>query len=172
MSGQIPNLFTNFERLDFFDAANNLFSGTIPETIFGIEALRLCYMSNNTLTGTIPQEYSEAPLLRDLYLDGNGLTGTVPSIITGELQELSEFLVHFNALTGSMPGSVCDLRDNSGGILENLFADCGGQDPEIECSFPDCCNRCFERGSMSQRGVLEMAAQKPEPSTSGRGTTR
>jgi hypothetical protein len=112
-------------------------------------------MSNNTLTGTIPPEYSQPPLLRDLYLDGNGLTGTVPSILTGELQDLNEMLLHFNALTGAMPDSVCALR-GSGGNLEDLFTDCGGLDPEIECPFPQCCNRCFDRGSVARRGILQL----------------
>lgn len=72
--------------------------------------------------------------------------GPVPSILAGQLPDLNEFLLHFNFLTGSMPTSVCNLRGNAGN-LEDLFSDCGGQDPEILCDFPDCCNRCFEGGS-------------------------
>jgi hypothetical protein len=83
-------------------------------------------------------------------LDGNELTGTVPPISGDQLQELNEFLVQFNFLTGSMPESICDLRS---GQLEDLFSDCGGSNPEIECDFPGCCNRCFEGGNaaVSQR---------------------
>ena len=85
---------------------------------------------------------------QDLFLDGNGLTGTVPEIASGELQELNEFLVQFNFLTGSMPSSVCALRSVE---LDDLFSDCGGSNPEIECEFPGCCNRCFEGGDAAQR---------------------
>jgi hypothetical protein len=154
-SGQIPNVFQDFERLDFFDAANAAFSGPIPESLFSVDSIRLVYLSNNTLTGTIPSNYAEAPLLRDLFLDGNGLVGMVPSILPGQLPDLNEFLLHFNFLTGTMPGSVCNLRGNDGN-LEDLFSDCGGQDPEILCDFPDCCNRCFEGGSgrrLQERGA-------------------
>jgi hypothetical protein len=144
-------VFQDFERLDFFDVSNAILSGPIPDSLFDISTLRLVYMSNNTLTGTIPINYAKPPLLRDLYLDGNAFTGTVPRIFPGELLDLNEFLLHFNALTGSMPASVCDLRGNTGN-LEDLFSDCGGQTPEIECLFPECCNRCFEQ---NQRRQLE-----------------
>jgi hypothetical protein len=137
--------------MDYFDASNNLFFGTIPETIFDVTSLRFLYMSNNTLSGTIPPEFSRPSFLRDLYLDGNGLVGTVPEVPPGELQELNEFLVHFNFLSGTMPASVCDLKTNNGGELEDLFSDCGGQSPEIDCDFPGCCNRCFEGGNLARR---------------------
>jgi hypothetical protein len=98
------------------------------------------------------------PILRDLYLDGNELTGTVPSIKSGELELLNEFLLQGNKLVGVMPSSVCNLRDEF--ILDDLFSDCGGEDPEFICDFPDCCNRCFngEESSSSRRvnrGLLE-----------------
>jgi len=54
-------------------------------------------------------------------------------------------VLQFNFLTGSVPESICDLRDE--GKLRVLFSDCGGADPEIECKFPTCCNRCFEGGN-------------------------
>lgn len=119
--------------------------------------LRIAYFSNNTLTGTIPSSYSKPALLRDLYLDGNGLTGTVPAIQPGQLQDLNEFLVQHNFLSGSMPSSVCDLRGDNGD-LDNLFASCGGENPRILCTFPACCNRCFEIESAAQRRVPEMNA--------------
>mmetsp|Transcript_18029 Transcript_18029/g.31623 ORF Transcript_18029/g.31623 Transcript_18029/m.31623 type:complete len:629 (-) Transcript_18029:121-2007(-) len=143
-SGEIPNVFENYEQLDFFDVSNANFFGSIPETLFGVSTLRIAYLSNNSLSGTIPSEYSSPPLLRDLFLDGNGLIGTVPEVSGGQLQELTELLVQFNFLTGTMPVSVCSLRN---GQLEDLFSDCGGSSPEIECEFPGCCNRCFEGGN-------------------------
>jgi hypothetical protein len=144
LSGTVPDVFEEYEQLEFFDISNANFEGSIPESIFAISTLRIAYLSNNSLTGTIPSGFSNAPKLRDLFLDGNGLTGTVPPISDGQLQQLTEFLVQFNSLSGSMPPSICDLRS---GQLEDIFADCGGSDPEIECEFPTCCNRCFEGGN-------------------------
>lgn len=142
-SGQIPNVFEGIASLDFIDVSNCNFFGTIPETIFAVSSLRIAYLSNNTLTGTIPPSYANPLQLRDLFLDGNGLTGPVPEIADGQLQQLNELLLQFNFLTGSMPASVCALRAVE---LDDLFSDCGGSNPEIECEFPECCNRCFEGG--------------------------
>lgn len=162
-------MFDGFERLDFIDASNANFGGTLPESLFSVETLRIAYLSNNNIAGTVPVEFANPPLLRDLFLDGNGLTGKVPEIASGQLSELTELLFQFNFLTGSMPASICDLRSIS---LENLFSDCGGSDPEIECDFPGCCNRCFEGAtsvSGSQRRGLATGVRKSEVTSWGYG---
>lgn len=135
-------MFANFKSLDFFDVSNNNLSGSIPKTLFSIPTLRLAYMSNCSLTGTIPSGYADPPDLRDLYLDSNELSGTIPAIAAGQLEKLNEFVLQENKFTGTMPESICSLRTEF--ILDDLFTDCGGSSPEIECDFPDCCNRCFE----------------------------
>ena len=135
-------MFSDYKRLDYFDVSNNLLTGRIPPSLFEIPTIRLVYMSNCSLSGTIPRSYSDPPLLRDLYLDGNEISGPVPSFSAGKLTNLNEFLLHRTKITGSMPESVCNLRENF--ILDDLWADCGGSSPEIDCDFPNCCNRCFE----------------------------
>ena len=141
-SGTIPDVFGDYTQLDFIDISNNNLGGTIPRTLFSIPTLRLAYMSNCGLFGSIPYQFASPPELRDLYLDGNNITGRVPPIASGQLKKLSEFLLHNNRITGTMPDSICDLRSNF--ILDDLWTDCGGPSPEIECEFPECCNRCFE----------------------------
>lgn len=142
-------MFQNFERLDYFDISNNRVGGSIPKSIFEIPTIRLVYLHNCTLNGTIPSQFSSPPLLRDLYLNGNPITGTVPPIATGELELLNELLLHNTQITGSIPESICNLRQSF--ILDDLWTDCGGENPEIDCPFPDCCNRCFEAGSSLRR---------------------
>lgn len=141
----MPNVFQNFEKLDFFDISNNLVGGNLPSSVFNVPTLRIAYFSNCTFTGEIPSNYVNPPLLKDLYLDGNQLTGTVPSVPAGNLLQLNEFLLHRTRLTGTMPASVCDLVSDAS--LDDLWADCGGARPEIECEFGTCCNRCFEGGA-------------------------
>lgn len=141
--GQIPDVFDDYSRLDYFDVSNNMVTGTIPRSIFSIPTIRLVYMSNCTLSGKIPAEFAEPPILRDLYLNGNQLTGTVPRIDSDQLQSLNEFLLQDNRITGTMPSSICNLRSPQA-VLDDLWTDCGGSNPEIECDFPECCNRCFE----------------------------
>lgn len=131
--------------------SSNVLNGTIPDSIFEVPTLRLAYFSNNSIVGTIPPNYSKPPLLRDLFFDGNGLTGSIPPLMqAGDLQDLNELLLQNNFLSGSMPSSVCDLRGDAGD-LDDLFADCGGQNPRVLCSFPSCCNRCNEIESSSER---------------------
>lgn len=142
--GTVPDVFQDYLSLDLFDISNNQLSGTIPATVFSIPTIRLVYMSECGLSGTIPASYASAPLLRDLFLDGNGITGTVPAVASGQLELLNEFLLQDTLITGTMPDSVCALKDFS---LDDLWSDCGGASPEIECDFPDCCNRCFEGGA-------------------------
>ena len=146
-NGTVPDVFENYGKLDFFDISNTMLSGTIPKTIFSVPTLRLVYMSKCNLIGNIPSNYADPPILRDLYLDNNKLTGTVPPIRSGKLTRLNEFLIQGNKITGLMPDSVCSLRSEH--ILDDLWSDCGGSSPEIECDFPECCNRCFEADSTS-----------------------
>jgi Leucine-rich repeat (LRR) protein len=95
------------------------------------------YLSNNALTGTIPSNVGDAPLLRDLYLMHNQLTGSIPSIADDSWRNLTELLLQDNELTGIMPDLICRLRSEA--ILEDLWVDCAGNEPEVECS---CCTQC------------------------------
>jgi len=143
-TGTVPNVFGNYEALEFFDiAGNEAIKGDIPDSVFSIPTIRFVYMHEcPNLGGTIPSSFQNAAQLRDLYLYSTNIGGTIPTIDEGRLQQLNEFLIYDTRITGSMPDSVCDLRDN--GILDDLWSDCGGSSPEIKCDFPDCCNRCFE----------------------------
>ena len=148
--GTIPDVFDNYVQLELFDIRNNLVNGPIPASLFSVPTLRLAYMSNCSLSGPIPPSYADPPLLRDLYLDGNRMvSGTVPAIGTNQLTALSEFLLQGTSVTGTMPASVCNLRIEH--ILDELWTDCGGSNPEIQCDFPDCCSRCFEGGTRRRR---------------------
>ena len=136
-TGRIRDAFDFFSNLTYFDVGNNQFTGFLPSSLFDIPTIEFIYMSNNSFVGSIPDNCGNPPFLRDLYLDGNLLGGTVPSIASGELQQLTEFLIQNNDIGGIMPDSICELRE---GALEDLWADCAPPDPEIEC---DCCTFCF-----------------------------
>ena len=140
-TGTIRDGFNRWEDLDFADFRNNAFTGTIPATIFTIPTLRILYFSNNQLDGTIPSNYGNSTVLRDLFLDDNNLSGTVPDIQPGQLTDLTEFLLNGNSLTGTMAPSICQLRIEGVGVLDDLWADCSDTaSPKIEC---DCCTLCF-----------------------------
>jgi hypothetical protein len=140
----IPDVFGNYEALEFFDiSGNEAITGNLPSSIFEIPTLKFVYMHQClNLGGTIPNSFSDPSELRDLYLHTTKIGGTVPAVGNGKLLKLNEFLIQDTAIRGNMPNSVCALR--SDGILDDLWSDCGGPTPEIQCSFPNCCNRCFE----------------------------
>jgi len=146
IENQIPNDLKNLFSLQFLDmSSNSAINGTFPQDFFSfMEDLRLVYFSNCSLTGPFPASFANVPGLRDFFLDGNSLTGTVPTIPDGKLLKLNELLIQNNQFTGSVPESICKLRNNAtGAILEDLWADCGGAVPQLQCTFPTCCNRCF-----------------------------
>jgi hypothetical protein len=112
--------------------------------MFDIPTIRILYFANNELDGPIPPNYGNPPNLRDLFLSGNRLTGTVPEIQVGQLMQLTEFLLENNELTGAMAESICNLRMEGQGMLDDLWVDCGpSADPRLECDAPECCTACF-----------------------------
>ena len=133
-----------WSNLQFADFRDNGFEGSIPASIFDIPNIAILYFSNNNLDGPIPPNFGSPPFLRDLFLSGNRLSGTVPDIQPGQLADLTELLLEGNMLEGTMPASVCQLRVDGVGILEDLWADCSATaDPRIECELDTCCTRCF-----------------------------
>jgi hypothetical protein len=93
------------------------------------------------------------------YLSQLLLTTPVSSFFLSFCVLVSSVL-QFNFLTGSMPESICDLREDS--ELRVLFSDCGGLDPEIECEFPKCCNRCYEGGNSIATGRRKLTGYSSE----------
>lgn len=142
--GTIRDGFSQWTDLRFVDFRVNSFSGTLPTTIFDSPSIEIIYFADNRLEGTIPDNYDSSPVLRDLYLENNLLSGTIPEIEPGTLAELSEFLVHGNQFTGTMPPSICQLTVDGVGVLDDLWADCSPDaSPRLECDLPGCCTLCF-----------------------------
>ena len=138
LTGPIPAMGSS--SLFFFDVRYNQLTGTIPPSLFTDPAvLEFAYLQGNVLTGTVPATFSQASSLVDFYVSENKLTGTIPGIPAGSLPNLNELLFQQNLFIGSMPDSICALRS---GNLEDLWVDCAPP-PEVTCSIPDCCTRCF-----------------------------
>jgi Leucine-rich repeat (LRR) protein len=147
-TGTLVDAFGDLKAMDTLDLGQNRFSGTVPATIFSISSLRLLYLSSNSFIGNIPANFGNALKLRDLYLSDNQLEGPIPPILAGQLQNLTEFLLQNNALTGTMPESICTLTEDGNGVLEDLWSDCEIIDgvAEVSCT---CCTQCvFETGAL------------------------
>eukprot|EP00581_Thalassiosira_minuscula_P006159 CAMPEP_0183742858 /NCGR_PEP_ID=MMETSP0737-20130205/64913_1 /TAXON_ID=385413 /ORGANISM="Thalassiosira miniscula, Strain CCMP1093" /LENGTH=1801 /DNA_ID=CAMNT_0025978453 /DNA_START=236 /DNA_END=5644 /DNA_ORIENTATION=- len=107
--------------------------------------IELLDLTDNELYGTIPTEFGYFADLEILRLGGNLLTGTIPFQL-GQLAGLQELYLHDNEFLGtSMPGEICDLRNEGGNGLTTLWADCEVDDnneAQVQCD-DSCCTKCF-----------------------------
>ena len=83
-----------------------------------------------------------------LSLDDNFLSGEIPSEL-GLISTLSELYVHFNEFVGEIPEDICALRPTAVGDgskttgLDEVWADCGDDPPQVVCIEETCCTKCF-----------------------------
>jgi hypothetical protein len=143
-TGFIRDSFGTFTSLSKIDLSSNELTGPIPAMLFDLEKIREISLHDNYLDGKIPENLGNPSALERLLLQNNVLSGTVPGINVGQLPNLVELQVQGNSLSGSMPASICVLRNGSTGNLEDLLADCGDSAaPRIGCSVPTCCTQCY-----------------------------
>lgn len=142
-TGGIPNIFRDYKQLETFDVSSAIaLQGSIPSSVFSVPTLKNAHFSDTKLSGRIPTSFLQAGQLQSFHLnDCPNIVGSIPAPQTGQLENLVEFLVQGTGLTGSMPSSICALREDY--ILDQLEADCLGASPQLKCSFPDCCTTCF-----------------------------
>jgi len=113
--------------------SDNRLGGTIPAGLCELDALRALFLDTNLFSGPIPECIGTLTDLRQLFLFSNKLTGAVPNSM-GELRKLTGFGIENNNLGGHVPEGICTI-----GSLNDVWADCGGQVPNILCS---CCSTC------------------------------
>lgn len=156
LKGTIPNEIYDLTNLKFLHINGNQLTGTISSSIGGLSSLKELRVGGSELSGHIPDELyaltelveldaSQALLdgrlslgflnlekLEKLILFGNKLVGTVPNSF-GQLSTLSDFNLQGNEFSGTIPQSLCLLRDDN---LKVLTADC----EKVTC---ECCSTCF-----------------------------
>uniref|UniRef100_A0A7S2NR12 Leucine-rich repeat-containing N-terminal plant-type domain-containing protein n=1 Tax=Leptocylindrus danicus TaxID=163516 RepID=A0A7S2NR12_9STRA len=162
LSGSIPSEIGMLQSLRYFDVQYNSLSGSIPSEIGKLTQLYYLELDHNALTGTLPSEMSKLASLTYIHLQFNMLTGTVPVEALGyeNLPNLDRLYLYRNLLTGSISTSdaLCQSRYTASGIgsLSDLYVDCAGAMPEIEC---DCCTSCHQSRNVAilstQRSALE-----------------
>lgn len=157
-TGSIPYSIGELVKLEMFNANANKLNSTIPSSITNLTALQVLDVSHNKLSGEIPGGMSALTQLRELRMDHNRLRGFVFGlgsmknleivhlnnnlldgkldlpIDMGDLDELAEFAIENNDLTGQIDEFMCDL------LLDVLTSDCWGTPPRVDCS---CCTECF-----------------------------
>jgi hypothetical protein len=138
-SGSLSDeLVRSLKQLSFLDLSANDLTGTIPIEIGLLSNLELLYLDSNFFSGTIPSQMQALKRLSNLWLANNELSGNLPvelaSLVTGTLQ------LSGNNLTGSLDLGYCNQTD----VFTKVRADCGGANPEVECS---CCTTCCDSSS-------------------------
>ncbi|KAL3800602.1 hypothetical protein ACHAW5_001070 [Stephanodiscus triporus] len=157
LTGSIPDIIGSLAKLEIFSASGNKLNSTIPSSISDATQLNILDLSYNKLTGEIPREISNLVLLHEIRLDHNRLRGfpdlgqlkhleivhlnnnlldgklNLP-LDMGDLENLKEFAIQNNDLTGVINEFMCDL------LLDVLTSDCWGSPPQVDCP---CCTECY-----------------------------
>jgi Leucine-rich repeat (LRR) protein len=166
ISGSIPESMFSSSNWEVFAVWNNQISGSLSSNLGNLVELEYLDLSSNIMTGAIPSEIGLLKNLELLHLDSNGFNGTIASQI-GSLTRLDQLRLQNNQLSGSVPIELSSLlstksiklfANNLTGSLDDVFcqqpsvvlskvdADCGGVDPQVECS---CCTTCCDSSSGS-----------------------
>ena len=128
--GSIPaSEFGRFLNLTSLTLSRNSLEGGIPTELGILSGLTSLSLDSAQLNGTIPTEIGLLVSLELLNLVDNELEGSIPTelALLTQLQGIDAFMIYMNALTGSIPESICaDGKEISPAI------DCG----ELACS---CC---------------------------------
>lgn len=126
LTGSIPDIFG--DELEIFSAGNNMLDSTIPSFIANAIQLNILDLSNNKLSGPFPGWLGSLKRLDVLHLNDNLLEGKlILPLDMGDLDDLTEFSIHHNQLTGAIDEFMCDL------LLDVLTADCDGSPPPVDC---------------------------------------
>jgi Leucine-rich repeat (LRR) protein len=164
VTGSIPESIFSSSTLGMFSLWANQFSGSLTSKIGKLSELDTLDLGSNDMTGAIPSEIGLLINMEYLYLDSNAFNGTIASQI-GLLTRLDQLQLQENQLSGSVPvelSSICFAKsiklfaNNITGSLDNVFcqqplvvlskvnADCGGAEPQVECT---CCTTCCDSSS-------------------------
>jgi len=110
--GQIPDsIGDNFNALYHLDLSSNDFTGSIPDSIGYLSNLKYLFLAENPFDiGPIPGFLKHLKNLGDLSLKGTSRSGTIPDFIGEELTNLVLLDLDQNALVGSIPASIGNLK--------------------------------------------------------------
>ncbi|CAL4914145.1 unnamed protein product [Urochloa decumbens] len=97
-------------NLSFVDFSNNSLNGSLPRGIGDLSALTLLNLRQNNFTGQIPKAITKLKNLLYIDLSSNHFDGSIPD---GLPDELVEFNVSYNNLSGPVPSNLLKFPDSS-----------------------------------------------------------
>uniref|UniRef100_A0A7S4IL01 Uncharacterized protein n=1 Tax=Odontella aurita TaxID=265563 RepID=A0A7S4IL01_9STRA len=145
-------------------SGNNL-TGTIPPELGALSMLTFLNLGwNENIRGRIPPALGSTTRLEYLRLEGCDLSGEIPAAELVNLSQLEDAAFYGNRrLTGNLD-DMCPLRSKN---LRQLQAECGGEEPQVECQ---CCTHCcnINRGECCVTNEPRVCFSM-EPLSSGKG---
>ncbi|KAJ0586882.1 putative leucine-rich repeat-containing, plant-type, leucine-rich repeat domain superfamily [Helianthus annuus] len=109
LSGDIPECWEKWPRLEVLNLENNSLSGEIPRTL---GSLRLQYinMRGNKISGRLHSSLRNLTELDVLELGRNELTGSIPTWIGTKVIGLRILNLRSNRFGGNIPNELCHIR--------------------------------------------------------------
>jgi hypothetical protein len=140
LSGSLSSKLANLVQVEWLDLSTNDMTGSIPSEIGLLKNLELLHLDSNAFNGTIASQFGSMTRLEQLRLQENQLSGSVPMELSSLLSAKS-IKLFANNLTGSLDDVFCQQPSV---VLSKVDADCGGADPQVECT---CCTTCCDSSS-------------------------
>ncbi|PWZ04932.1 putative inactive receptor kinase [Zea mays] len=97
-------------NLSYVDLSSNFLHGSLPMGIGDLSALTLLNLHQNNFTGEIPRTITKLKNLLYIDLSSNNFNGSIPD---GLPDDLVEFNVSYNYLSGSVPSNLLKFPDSS-----------------------------------------------------------
>uniref|UniRef100_A0A804UJZ4 Protein kinase domain-containing protein n=1 Tax=Zea mays TaxID=4577 RepID=A0A804UJZ4_MAIZE len=97
-------------NLSYVDLSSNFLHGSLPMGIGDLSALTLLNLRQNNFTGEIPRTITKLKNLLYIDLSSNNFNGSIPD---GLPDDLVEFNVSYNYLSGSVPSNLLKFPDSS-----------------------------------------------------------
>jgi len=119
-----PSISKSMPHIEILSLSDNDLSGLIPGELGSLSDLRYLYLDSNHFVGPLPGQLAQAAgsrassssssssILLELWVQDNALSGTVPASYA-RLDNLRDFFIDGNKLTGALPPELCSPRINA-----------------------------------------------------------
>ena len=165
-TGEIPNWFRLMPNLQYLKLSQNALTGTVPAILESMASLKHLDLSDQSssgkgLSGNLPS-FSNQTALTEVFLSHNNFQGPIPTDFLSSVQktELVTIDVRYNALTGTVPGTLANFNKL------NLYVTANNMD-----SIPQSlCSKNWNDGDVADYGCDGIACAKGTFNSFGRAT--
>ncbi|GLT32317.1 hypothetical protein SLA2020_069920 [Shorea laevis] len=110
LSGELPDCWAKWPKLEGIVLSNNGLTGGIPRSIGTLSNLLSLHLQKNNLSREIPLSLSNCTELEVLQLSENELDGSIPPWVGKSLSNLIILNLGSNEFSGHIPSELCSLN--------------------------------------------------------------